>query len=438
INNQNFVRGSAIYFRWTRDINFLRENIQRMRLAIHYLMTEMKATEENCIVTPFVGHCGRSGIELRKDGKKVIHYGRGIGNNYWDLLPMGHKDAYATIHYYDTLNQMIELERDIAGHPEWDIPGGPLRFDPDELAEHARKVKEVSGRLFWNPETKRFVSGLDIDGNGHDYGFTFLNLEAIYYDFATPRQAEDILSWIAGDRLVAGDTSQGADIYRWRFGPRSTTKRNIEYYGWFWSGPESIPWGGQVQDGGAVLGFSYHDMMARLKVRGPDDAWRRLLEVVHWFDDVQKAGGYRAYYKDGKPGTTLHGGGTAGGLGVDHEFFESILVPQVMIDGFLGFRPTGEGFALSPRLPHDCPELRVDQIHLHDVILDIRVTPSTIEITKKGPLDEPLRVRLPSGAWTCQHRNESDKIISEEKISSEKTPAIVTWLDADGLRLMKD
>ena len=47
-------------------------------------------------------------------------------------------------------------------------------------------------------------------------------------------------------------------------------------YFWGWSNPESVPWGNQVQDGGAVLGFSYHDLMARLKTAGPDDAWQRL------------------------------------------------------------------------------------------------------------------------------------------------------------------
>ncbi len=95
------------------------------------------------------------------------------------------------------------------------------------------------------------------------------NMEAIYYDFATPEHARSIMSWLDGDRIVAGDTSTGKDIYHWRFAPRCTTKRNVEFYFWAWSGPETIPWGGQVQDGGAVLGFSYHDMMARLAIARP-------------------------------------------------------------------------------------------------------------------------------------------------------------------------
>jgi hypothetical protein len=69
----------------------------------------------------------------------------------------------------------------------------------------------------------------------------------------------------------------------------STWKRStIETYAWMWSGPETIPWGGQVQDGG---------------------------------------------------------------LGLDQEFFESVLVPQVMLYGFMGLEPNADGFEVSPRLP---------------------------------------------------------------------------------------
>ena len=55
---------------------------------------------------------------------------------------------------------------------------------------------------------------------------------------------------------------------------------------------------------------------------------RRLQEIIAWFDEVQAAGGYRAYY-DGSREGTLQGGGTAGGLGLNQEFFESVL--EIMI-----------------------------------------------------------------------------------------------------------
>ncbi len=438
INNSNFVRGCVKYFRWTRDIHFLRDQIQRMRLAMRYMMTEFKAVEEKCIVVPFVGHCGRSGLEIKADKTKTIRPGMGIGNHYWDILPGGHRDAIATLYYYDALNYMAAMEREIAAHPEWDIPGGPLRLDPTWLDRHAAEVKEHSGRLFWNPETKRFGLGIDVDGKSYDYGYTFMNLEAICFGLASPEQERDIMTWIAGDRVVAGDTSQGADIYHWRFGPRATTRRNVEWYGWYWSAPETVPWGGQVQDGGAVLGFSYHDMMARLKTRGADDAWSRLREVVRWFDEVQDAGGYREYYKGGERGS-LQGGGTPGGLGLDAEFFESILVPQVVFEGFLGFQPTATGFRLMPRLPKAWPELAVDRIHLHGLVLTIRVAPSRITVSAEGDAVEPFRAEFPPGPWRVRHIGRTGREAREDEVPVGVAPASVCidWAATSAVELAR-
>ncbi len=416
INNQNFLRGCCNYFWWTRDLNFLRDNLARMRTALLYSMTVLGGRSEKCIVAPYVGHDGRSGFDVAPDGKKTFHSGRGIGHNYWDILPMGHKDAYGTIHYYDALLAMARLEEEIAAHPEWDLPGGALRQDPDALRQHAGEVKAHAGRLFWNAETGRFTCGIDADGKAHDYGFTFINCEAIHYGFATDQQADSIVRWLSGDRVVTGDTSQGKDIYHYRFAPRATTRRNIEHYGWFWSGPETIPWGGQVQDGGAVLGFSYHDMMSRLKVRGPDNARDRLNEIVQWFEEVQKAGGYREYYKDGKIGM-LQGGGTAGALGLDAEFFESILAPQIMIDGFLGFRPRADGFELNPRLPKDWPELTITRIHLHRITLYVTASTSTITLATQGQSPWPLRAYPPAGKWRVQVLTPDGKVIEESSMT---------------------
>jgi hypothetical protein len=39
----------------------------------------------------------------------VLRAGHGIGNNYWDLLPFGSLDCYASIQYYDTLLTLARL-----------------------------------------------------------------------------------------------------------------------------------------------------------------------------------------------------------------------------------------------------------------------------------------------------------------------------------------
>lgn len=399
INNPNFIRGVHDYFAWSRDLDFLRGQIGRVRTAMRFTMREFDTRRRKCVYTTWPGHEGRSGVRRSPDGQKQIIPGQGIGGNYWDILPFGGEDALATIYYYDAVLDLAELEQAVAAHPEWNIARGPDGFDPADLRSHAQEVKEYGDKRFWNPQTGRFGT-VDLDGVLHDYGWTFLNNEAVYYHFTTPEQARSIRDWISGRRTVEGDTSTGQDIYRWRFGPRASTRRNLDYYFWGWSNPESIPFGYQVQDGGAVLGFSFHDLMCRLQVDGPDDTWKRLQELLQWFHETQAAGGYRAYYAQDPARGTMQGGNVPGGLGLDKEFFESILVPQVMLYGFLGFAPTPEGFRLHPSLPKDWPELTITRIHLHDLVMDVTVrADGAVLVHSQGPSDSPLSLELPEGPW---------------------------------------
>ena len=213
------------------------------------------------------------------------------------------------------------------------------------------------------------------------------------------------MDWLDGRRIVDGDTSTGADIYRFRFGPRSTTRRNVDYYFWGWSKPESIVFGGQVQDGGAVLGWSFMDLSSRLKVIGPDDAWSRLQEIAHWFEEVQAGGGYREYYK--KHGAALQGDGAAGGLGMDREFFESLLVPQIMLRGFLGFSPTSDGCRIEPKLPRAFPSLTIDRISIRRLVLLVTASDDSILLRKLSGepsglfmIDAPDFKPVPPIDWT--------------------------------------
>lgn len=402
ITNPIYLRGCADYFAWTGDADFLRADMGRLRRALRYALDEFSVRREKHVLVPWVGHDGRSGLVVAPDGRKTVRPGLGVGNNYWDLLPFGGHDALATIYLFDALNRLAELERAAAAHPEWAVPRDGEPFDPADLAALAAGVRGDFVRRFWNAQTGRFVGWIDLEGRAYDYGFTFVNLEAIAYGLATPEQAQSILAWLDGRREVAGDTSRGADIYRWRFAPRATTRRNVETYMWPWHGPETIPWGDQVQDGGAVLGFSHFDLMARLATLGPDDAWRRLREILDWFGEVQAEGGYRAYYA--KPGRgKLQGGGPPGGLGLDCEFLESVLVPQVMLYGFLGLRPGADGATVAPRLPGDWPSLTVTRIHLRDHVFDLTAhRDGRVEARVLHPGKAALRLRRPDGTTAVE------------------------------------
>ena len=415
VNNSIYLQTCDSFINWTDDKDFLTNNIHKMRKALAYAINEFQVESNKCIFTPWIGHDGRSGLLIDKNGKKTVRYGVGIGNGYWDIMPYGGKDAIATIYLYDAINKMADLETQIAKHPEWKIQNNSDGLSPDYLKKLAQEIK-INSTQFWNKTTGRFGASVDSEGILHDYGHTFVNCEAIHYGFANEDQSKQIVDWISGKRTIENDTSKGKDIYKFRFAPRATTLRNIDYYNYSWTAPESIPFGGQVQDGGAVLGFSYHDLMARLKTRGADDTWQRLKIIIKWFGDVQKEGGYRKYYANHPEEGTLQGGGPAGGLGVDAEFFESVLVPQIMIYGFMGFQPMIDGFSINPKLPSEWPSLTITKINLHGNILDIKADKSKIEI-KVNDITNPANARkdkiyLPEGVKKVIYYNADGKVAS--------------------------
>lgn len=400
ITNPDFILGSADFFNWSGDINFLRSQINRLRLAMGFVLKEFGVEKNGIAYVPWVGHEGRSGVTWQGD-EKVIRHGEGIGNNYFDLLPFGAHDAYLNIRIHAALRELQRIEKAVEKNPQWNLPDSPLRRSSAELGAMADRLKQNFQTKFWNPQTKRFVGAIDADGVAHDYGFTPVNMEAIVYGVASPEQAREIYTWMDGTRNVEGDTSQGADIYKWRLSPRMSTRRNIDYYAYVWSAPESIAFGDQIQDGGAVLGFSYYDIIARIQTLGPDNAWARLKAILDWYREVQAYGGYRKYYADHEG--TMQGGGPPGGLGLDQEFFESGMLPSVMVYGFLGLDPHPTGLRANPRLPADWPTLSVTDIAYRSWRFDLKADAGskTLHATVHEGDPAKLMIEVPDG-WKFQ------------------------------------
>ena len=76
---------------------------------------------------------------------------------------------------------------------------------------------------------------------------------------------------------------------------------------------------------------------------------------------------------------------------MDQEFMESVLVPKVMLYGFLSLTPEPTGFAIAPQLPKGWPSLTVSRVRLHDHEVEItaeatgRVTLKTL-VSGTGPV----------------------------------------------------
>jgi len=217
VNNPHWLEACVDYFDWTTDVAFLRENLARMRRATDFAVREFGLAANGVAVVPWVGHDGRAGFTI--DAKRKTSFpGRGVGNNYWDLLPFGGQDAFLTITLFHALKRVADLEEQIAAHPEWDVPPQPGRAET--LRGCVARLQSEGSRKFWDAPHGRFVGWIDRDGVARDYGFTFLNLEAVRYGFANDVQAKAIMDWIPGRRVIDGDPARGRGKYHLRVGPR--------------------------------------------------------------------------------------------------------------------------------------------------------------------------------------------------------------------------
>lgn len=95
-----------------------------------------------------------------------------------------------------------------------------------------------------------------------------------------------------------------------------------------------------------------------------------------------------------KRDATLQGSGTAGGLGIDHEFYESSLMPSIVIYGFLELNPNATDLVMRPQLPAACPDMGAANVLYRGVRLDIRADAHTIRIRMKDRPREPQTLDL--------------------------------------------
>jgi len=378
--NSCFILGAYHYFAWTRDEEFLRAVMPRLRLAMSYLLRDLHG-EDGIIIIDALGHEGRH---------------RGIGSNYWDILPFGYKDAFCNTYYYEALRAMGELEEycqrvalDDKGVEESSaLRSANLEKRTPEFYERLRrKVRRQYNTTFWDPSKGRYVGCVDVDGVKHDYGFTFVNVEAMTYGLADQAQADKIYHWMENEPTSTGK----ADTYSaWIFAPRSNTIHNPGENeagpgtapSWWFFGWSGTPYGDQCQDGGAILYTSYYDLMARVKFLGADNAYKRFKEILnrYWMPDRLCGGSplYRGEKTQGGPG------GGPGSVGVEGEFPESGLVPCAFLNGFLGIEADIDGLKIRPRLPSSVKYAGVRNICYAGGMYDIRVTHDSVEVT---PLD---------------------------------------------------
>ena len=97
---------------------------------------------------------------------------------------------------------------------------------------------------------------------------------------------------------------------------------------------------------------------------------------------------------------------------------ESVLVPQVMLYGFLGLEARAGGLHLNPQLPSDWPGLTVTNIRYGDHVLDVTATSNSMRFTSRGAATEPIQLWLNPSRWTMTTADANGNITHEEDVGS--------------------
>lgn len=452
-NNALLLRAARMYYEYTGDNEYLQNNLARFRKAAEFLIG-VCGGEDGLISMRdfFVGHEGGT--------NKESEYANSIGNGYWDIISCAPDGFYTNIYYYKAIESMLYLERmaEAAGI-EAEMPtvangdyssGQEGSFTYDETAE---SLEELLGTIrtalqapvdtnaktgFWDEEKGRFIEGFDLYGEVIDYGFIMFNLEAVAAGICTDEQATAIMDWVSGKRIVeedaqnapgnSEDARQGnyasgyqgtrlnedgsfADtgtlgIYDFEFAPRSTTVKNTNQYVWNWAGNNAF--GGQVQDGGAIMYLSYYDLMSRISTYGADDAFERLKGIQTWYEKVKAVADeanidetapknfYREYYS--QRGIIMQGAGTAGGIGLDEEFLESALLLAAIPYGFFGIGSEEYNvLSVAPSIPDSLDWWKMENLQYRGVNYDLSVGKDFVQVSyvKGFPTGLSLSVTLP-------------------------------------------
>lgn len=345
--NPNFVLGVYRYYAWTKDLSFLKSNAARVRKAMSFMLNELGG-DSGIITLPDKDHGG-----TKYD----------LPSNYWDDIPFGGKSAYENAYFYASLGAMASIEAALG-----EI-GKAKYYNSLRVA-----CRKQYNEMFWNDKAGRYIGCIDKTGAVHDYGFTYVNMEAATYGLADKSQVERIYKWMEDEPTSSGK----ADTYsRFKFAPRCNT---IDCKGWWYhDGKGEIPaqeFDVHLENGGAILYTSGYDLMARAKYLGADNAFKRLKEILERYEEPDRLAG-------GAP--LFHGENNGWQVGTDYPFPESGLVPAAFLHAFLGIAATSDGLLITPNLPASLKHAGIKNLKYKGMMLNIKVTPNSVSITGDGP-----------------------------------------------------
>jgi Glycogen debranching enzyme len=168
-SNAMYILGTWRYYSWSGDSAFLTTMLPRVRKAMDFYLDSLGG-ESGVVTIASPDHTGRDGA---------------LSSNYWDITSFGHLDAYLNAYFYGALEAMSQLEDHVHNTAR-----------AEQLRALRPLVQKRYNELFWNDTDGRYIQCIDVDGVVHDYGATYVNLEAASFGLPSSAQAERIFDWL--------------------------------------------------------------------------------------------------------------------------------------------------------------------------------------------------------------------------------------------------
>jgi hypothetical protein len=168
-SNAMYILGSWRYYSWTGDSAFLTTMLPRLRKAMSFYLDTLGGNS-GIVTIDSPDHTGRDGA---------------VSSNYWDITSFGYQDAFLNAYFYGALEAMAQIE-DHVRNPQ----------AAKKLRALRPTVQKRYNELFWNDTDGRYVQCVDADGVVHDYGATYVNLEASSFGLPSAEQATRIFDWL--------------------------------------------------------------------------------------------------------------------------------------------------------------------------------------------------------------------------------------------------
>lgn len=329
---------------------------------------------------------GKNGVLIIKDPRNqgLAGPGNSVSSNYWDAMSaFGYISSYENIFFYAAVNAYADI-LDYYGQ------------DSSYYRELSVTIKEKFNETFWDRTKKRYITSINSENVTLDFGVTYVNFMAIAMGLADDIKAEAIYSWVDGERVIAGDTSTGEDIYgKFKIAARGNTldisKVTDESGQWYWwynaetMSPASGlgAFGNQMQNGGMIFYTSYYDLLGRNTISA-NNSFERFKVIMEEFHEDSLRRNPRTYYGEYV-------------MGVVGEFPESGLVPYTFVSGTVGLNATLKGLEIKSNLPDEMQFAGVSEYRYGNRTYSIKVDKRITEPTVEKYDDGTFFVSVPAG-----------------------------------------